>query len=210
MESQITTTGIGLNVLSPVRGSVYVNLPVPSDPPTIRLLDLEAPLHNKSGSIIDTPLAGRLRTVKLHDSPSFTALSYVWGDGTKPPKQIVCGPDGATLDITENCHAALEQIRKRYGAISIWVDSICINQQDEAEKVSQIPLMGDIYTWATVVYVWLGEETESSNRAMKLLNHLGNLAPPIPVSVLAARTEGARELQESRLWTQNFWNAARK
>ncbi|KAK0616569.1 hypothetical protein B0T14DRAFT_249301 [Immersiella caudata] len=78
--------------------------------------------------------------------------------------------------------------------------------QDEAEKVSQIPLMEVIYTWATIVYVWLGEGTESSDRAMKTLSQLGSLVPPLPLSIFAARTESARKSQDLRWWVQNSWN----
>ncbi|KAH8901276.1 hypothetical protein GQ53DRAFT_835139 [Thozetella sp. PMI_491] len=38
----------------------------------------------------------------------------------------------------------------------VWVDAICINQQDYDEKAWQVPLMSDIYTSATVIHGWLG------------------------------------------------------
>lgn len=113
---------------------IYASLPITGDPPAIRLLDLEAPSRSRNGSNVDAPLAGRLRVVRLQDSPLFTALSYVWGQGVGPSEQISC--NGALLDITANCHAALRQIRQHYGAVTIWVDSVCINQNDGAEIVS--------------------------------------------------------------------------
>ena len=39
----------------------------------------------------------------------------------------------------------------------IWVDSICINQEDNAEKAVQILLMAQIYALADCVVVWLRE-----------------------------------------------------
>jgi hypothetical protein len=39
----------------------------------------------------------------------------------------------------------------------LWIDQICINQPDPAEKVQQIPLMGMIYTHATNTIIWLGD-----------------------------------------------------
>ena len=45
--------------------------------------------------------------------------------------------------------------RARYG--DIYIDSLCINQQDLEERISQVQLMGEIYSNAATVYVWLGE-----------------------------------------------------
>ncbi|KAK4173948.1 heterokaryon incompatibility protein-domain-containing protein [Triangularia setosa] len=39
----------------------------------------------------------------------------------------------------------------------IWIDQICINQQDDAEKSVQIGMIGDIYREAEVVTIWAGE-----------------------------------------------------
>ncbi|KAK4442288.1 heterokaryon incompatibility protein-domain-containing protein [Podospora aff. communis PSN243] len=186
---------------------IYEHLPVSGDPPTIRLLDLEARPRNAMRSIVDGPLVGRLRTARLQDSPSFTALSYVWGQGKGPVKRITCGPDGASLDITYNCYAALQQVRKNYGAVTIWVDSICINQQDEREKTLQIPLMEDIYTWATRVYIWLGDGTPGTDRAMKFLRWGSRFLPPIPLSLLATRTDQERRRETVKFWVESFRNS---
>jgi hypothetical protein len=53
--------------------------------------------------------------------------------------------DGAELRITPNLASALQ-----------WVDAVCINQSNDVEKSSQIPLMADIYRGASRVMVWLG------------------------------------------------------
>ncbi|KAK8245475.1 heterokaryon incompatibility protein-domain-containing protein [Phyllosticta capitalensis] len=51
----------------------------------------------------------------------------------------------------------------------IWVDAICMNQDDEEEKKKQIPLMEEIYTWAECTYVWLGSGSVESDNAMRWL-----------------------------------------
>jgi hypothetical protein len=43
-------------------------------------------------------------------------------------------------------------------SVSLWIDAVCINQNDKAEQASQIPLMGDIYSTAEEVIVWLGKD----------------------------------------------------
>ncbi|OQV07916.1 hypothetical protein CLAIMM_12270 [Cladophialophora immunda] len=61
------------------------------------------------------------------------------------------------------------------GSFTIWVDAICINQDDEAEKSRQIRLMSAIYRGATEVFIWLGDGNERTNRAMSYLEAYGPL-----------------------------------
>jgi Heterokaryon incompatibility protein (HET) len=42
----------------------------------------------------------------------------------------------------------------------IWIDAACINQKDDGEKNHQLPLMGEIYSGAAQVMVWLGNCSE--------------------------------------------------
>ncbi|KAF2730202.1 HET-domain-containing protein, partial [Polyplosphaeria fusca] len=89
------------------------------------------------------------------------------------PHYVKCGDD--SIAITPNCFSALRSLSAKFGndEFIIWVDAICINQQDGEEKMRQIPMMGDIYAKATATYVWLGEGTSGANRAMKYLSTAG-------------------------------------
>lgn len=102
----------------------------------------------------------------LKHPPPYKALSYVWGSpvGDVP---ICCGVQ--ELLITENCVAALRKIRHRMKSRMLWVDAICINQQSLDERNHQVALMGDIYSKASEVIIWLGEEILFSNFNMSLL-----------------------------------------
>jgi hypothetical protein len=51
----------------------------------------------------------------------------------------------------------------------IWIDAICINQRDIAEKEHQIPLMDQIYSEAFKVYFWLSGGTQIDEEAFSLL-----------------------------------------
>ncbi|KAM6524462.1 hypothetical protein FSOLCH5_005064 [Fusarium solani] len=54
----------------------------------------------------------------------------------------------------------------------LWVDSLCINQDDLAERENQVQLMSDIYSKASRVLIWLGEEdgqTEGAFDAIRIL-----------------------------------------
>ncbi|KAJ5461605.1 HET-domain-containing protein [Penicillium daleae] len=138
--------------------------------------------------------------VNLEDEPIFDALSYTWGpartvyrsneslpqeDAYHRTKNVIC--DGKILKVTENCFAALKQIRsmkdmnderldglienRRNGRL--WVDAICVNQSGDqqalAEKASQIRIMDRIYRQAQTVLIWLGPEDEFSRDAILCL-----------------------------------------
>ncbi|KAK5683868.1 hypothetical protein LTS10_003731 [Elasticomyces elasticus] len=69
--------------------------------------------------------------------------------------------DGHTLWIRPNLHAylklAAEEPTKGRG---IFIDAICINQNDTAEKSRQVALMGRVYSQANEVVVWFGMEEQ--------------------------------------------------
>ncbi|KAF2804757.1 HET-domain-containing protein [Mytilinidion resinicola] len=147
---------------------LYRSLPLPVQSRCVRLLEVRAAV-NLDGS---DPIAVEFRVANLEEGPPFAALSYVWGKDVEP-RSIICGT--YTLNVTVNCHSALWHLRKKLGAFTIWVDSVCINQEDKSEKEQQIPLMGDIYTGAETVYLWLGEGNPQSDRAMNFLGRCGFL-----------------------------------
>ena len=107
----------------------------------------------------EAPVSCRLETVSLENSPEYAAMSYVWGDATITEKILV---NGEAFSATTNLNAGLWHFRK-YGLVPgkekglrLWVDAICINQQDMAERNQQVALMGDIYANASYVLSWLG------------------------------------------------------
>ncbi|KAF5012516.1 hypothetical protein FDECE_1442 [Fusarium decemcellulare] len=138
---------------------LYESLPL-SSATAVRVLDLQ-----DCAGLEDGPVIATMRVVDLDTRPFFTALSYVWGEWSTPKDVISC--NGYEIPVTKNCLAALRQLN-RFGPITIWVDAICINQEDNQEKNTQIPLMGTIYSslGAHTIYVWLGEGTKDTDKAM--------------------------------------------
>jgi hypothetical protein len=57
--------------------------------------------------------------------------------------------------------------------MTIWVDSICINQEDEVEKSCQIPLVATIYSRAESVIIWLGAGTKASDDVINYFKNVG-------------------------------------
>lgn len=106
----------------------------------------------------------------------YQALSYVWGSEVKPESIIL---NDCIFLVTANLHAALSHLRNRQLERILWVDAICINQDEEDqghEKSKQIPLMRTIYAQAERVIVWLGDATENGDKALEEIRCLGEAA----------------------------------
>ncbi|KAK9780814.1 putative Heterokaryon incompatibility domain-containing protein [Seiridium cardinale] len=95
--------------------------------------------------------------VSLDGNLEYEALSYVWGDPTITQPVIV---DGNEMQVTTNLEAALRHLRSDQKPRTLWVDAICINQQDDREKSAQVPMMGKIFQQATSVLAWFGHGDE--------------------------------------------------
>lgn len=78
--------------------------------------------------------------------------------------------DGETLLITKSLADALGRMREKDADCRVlWVDAICINQGDVAERSQQVALMGRIYKCSNRVLVWLGDKDEYTNEAISLI-----------------------------------------
>ncbi|MCJ1476890.1 hypothetical protein MMC13_005559 [Lambiella insularis] len=108
--------------------------------------------------------------------PKFEALSYAWGSTDDPARITV--HDGAlqrrTLAITRNLATALLYLRHEHKDRVLWIDAICVNQHDLAERSHQVQRMADIYTHAELVTAWLGSDRDDSGYALRLLDSLGS------------------------------------
>lgn len=120
------------------------------------------------------PLSGFLIHTTLSECDAdfhngYLALSYVGGDPA--PTKSIC-LDGINMGITASVTEALMQLRNAHpgGTQRIWVDALCINQSDIAEKNRQVPLMGNIYSIASATVIYLGSlsaEIETIFRAVR-------------------------------------------
>ncbi|KAF2249584.1 HET-domain-containing protein [Trematosphaeria pertusa] len=117
----------------------------------------------------DEELHCALSLASLDDEPEYEALSYVWGDA-KHTIQIQV--DGQPWPITRNLHLALKNLRSEDQARILWVDAVCINQQDIAERNSQVSMMGAIYGGASTVVAYLGEAFSDCELAIELFQQI--------------------------------------
>ena len=112
-----------------------------------------------------------LKHVNISDFPSYKALSYTWGTGGKT-RSITCNMVSAEIAITASLAAALAQLRDVKESTTLWIDQVCINQEDIEERSSQVPLMAEIYTNAKQVIVWLGEADTNTESAFGCIPNL--------------------------------------
>jgi hypothetical protein len=134
--------------------SLYAKLPISTEYRQIRVLDLLAGLRG-------SPVRCRLRVTTLNKAEPYQALSYTWGKSLDGRSITVYAGDDRepqVLPVTDNLFRALCGLRPRFGRPRhLWVDAICINQRNDAEKGAQVRLMGGIYGAAERVNVWLGD-----------------------------------------------------
>lgn len=126
--------------------------------------------------------------------PCYEALSYSWGiedNSSELMNDRSCNNSNAdmaellvvvsktpvryaTLQVGRNLEGALRRLRSKNAKRVLWIDGICINQADIEERNVQVTRMGDIFSRAERVIVWLGSSTEDSPLAMETLGYLGH------------------------------------
>lgn len=137
----------------------------------IRVLELH---HGPS----DAPLVCNIVTQHI-GGKAYEALSYVWGDPT-PAALVKCVDEAneGELGIGKGLADALIAFRLTDQTRRIWIDALCINQKDVAERQSQVRMMGAIYGTAERVLCWLGpfsdRDEDAESRACLAVRFLRN------------------------------------
>lgn len=111
------------------------------------------------------PVVCRLVSTHLSDAvKQYEATSYTWGS-PEDPEIIDC--DGIALKIQKNAFHMLLDLRLTDRTRSLWIDAICINQNDSKERGEQVSFMHAIYASAKAVVIYLGIPDRHSVIAMK-------------------------------------------
>lgn len=141
--------------------SLYETVPLPDGGRSIRLL------HIKPGRLPKENIRCELCVAELGPELQYEALSYTWGDPLQTSTIVV---NEIELNITASLANALFALRSQTETRILWIDQICINQQDLAEKSFQIPLMAPIYRGCTQTVIWLGDSDKTSREVIKRMN----------------------------------------
>ncbi|KAI1363493.1 heterokaryon incompatibility protein-domain-containing protein [Xylaria arbuscula] len=94
----------------------------------------------------------------------FDCLSYCWSTSNSTAN-IFLDPDydgslswdGREIPVGNNVETAMRRIRNADQPLRIWIDNVCINQEDLEERSGQVRIMSLIYSKASTVHIWLGE-----------------------------------------------------
>ncbi|EMC98427.1 hypothetical protein BAUCODRAFT_32462 [Baudoinia panamericana UAMH 10762] len=142
----------------------------------------------------------------------YACLSYCW-ETVERTTAILC--DGYRFPITKNLLMALQKVRKPTIGIHIWIDQICINQDDYQERAHQVSIMKYIFSNAKEVIVWLGEAGDRSAKLCEYARRMarGQHAPNDRYSPKSAlnRIMNQRQLQDAlqrlleRPWFKRVW-----
>ena len=149
---------------SPPSLAPYRYTPLNDDLKEIRLLNLQKGKFEEEIRI--SICTGRLFP---ENPPIYEALSYVWGS---TDHMVDVRVDNNRLAITRNLAEALPYLRYKDKSRILWIDAICVNQQDLNERSRQVRRMADLYRLANRVVVWLGPEKEGSGYGVRLLRQL--------------------------------------
>ncbi|PON20559.1 hypothetical protein TGAM01_v210593 [Trichoderma gamsii] len=98
--------------------------------------------------------------------PSYRALSYVWGRWRRDPPKILV--NGYAIKVTNNLEIALRHLREERVDINLWVDALCIDQNNTTERSSQVSQMRNIYSTAREVIIFLGDGSHADYGASRL------------------------------------------
>ncbi|KAI8627852.1 heterokaryon incompatibility protein-domain-containing protein [Xylariaceae sp. FL1651] len=106
---------------------------------------------------------------------SYEALSYVWGSESDIEPVIIedTSAPRTQLRIRRSLADALRHLRTLTSSRTVWIDALCINQNDLGERSKQVLRMRDIYQQARRVIIWLGCSDDGSDEAMSTLKYLG-------------------------------------
>lgn len=119
------------------------------------------------------PNEAPVRTTLQHtlfeaSTAAYETISYAWGDPTVRSSILV---DDKLLDVPASAERVIRRVRRETDR-TIWIDAVCINQEDLDERGHQVSLMGNIYNRSVGNIVWLGDSKESSPAAIATLDAL--------------------------------------
>ncbi|KAL6694347.1 HET domain-containing protein [Trichoderma pleuroticola] len=186
---------------------------------SIRLLHLMPTCDSQAdGSLscrlVETKIVERSLDTFVHNKREqahvkYQALSYTWGlpQFTHSLRVLNNSDDNDTLippnsssseiRITENLHAALHSLRRQTETLVLWVDAVCIDQNNIVERNSQVANFPKTYAGATSVLVWLGPD-DVLNHGRLCLNFFIDLA------ALILEDPNSESENDQRSWRKRF------
>jgi hypothetical protein len=171
----------------------YSYSPLPVSGSSIRILTI---LPDFPGAEINC----RLDVVSLESAPKYKTLSYAWG---LPEFTETIFIKGLSLRVTKSLFVALQNLRDSESKQIFWIDAICINQLDVAERNAQVKLMTIIYANASFVVIWLGQKDHDIDKAWDLLERWKAGTPPR--NITEKEYVGLTKIFQTATWWKRLW-----
>ena len=145
----------------------------------------------------DLSLSTEVRHIDDAEDDYF-ALSYVWGDAHDTLPIYV---DRYEFPATRNLVGALRRLRSMLDhdeTMTLWIDAVCINQQDVSERNAQVAMMREIYEKPACFVAWLGDDHA---HGLAYLDELGTWTygrdeDPTSQAIVRRRAEPARHIKD--------------
>ena len=167
--------------------NLYKHEPLDHSEPSIRLITV-SPILSPDG-LIQCSMHHATTTDAL-----YTCLSYTWG---KPePRQLIL-MNNKRFYVQPNLYEFIKVVRADVTRTpyQYWIDALCIEQCNMAERNHQVAQMGEIYSKAEVVVAWLGLASKHT------LNHYADRS-------LVTLNRYIREAIYNDLAGNEYWNRA--
>ncbi|KAF2973012.1 hypothetical protein GQX73_g495 [Xylaria multiplex] len=153
-------------------GGDFRHEPLPDSKRFIRLITIQAAKKNQPSGMSIQLKAWLWEGDTL---PPYSAISYTWGD---PAITTHVSINGRRAKIRQNCEDAMIQASSHAHPDCgyIWIDAICIDQENNSEKSDQVAMMGQIYQRASRVFSCVGQHADDSKILMRtMFKHRGLL-----------------------------------
>ena len=94
----------------------------------------------------------------LGSNEDYEAVSYYWGDPGRRDRTQTIQLDGKPYKVSVVVEYMLSRLHDRRSNRKLWIDAICIDQNNNKERALQISRMRDIYGQAKMVVAFLATE----------------------------------------------------
>lgn len=153
-------------LLPPSAPGLFKYQPLDTSAPSFRLLRI----HNATEGPVECTL--RNHSFEHSQFPQYKAVSYVWGSSDKAQSVLI---NGAFLHVPQNLFDMLNNLRSTTSTSEdtfLWIDFICIDQENTSERNHQVQQMKTIYTSAAQVIFYLGQSTPETDFLLESLSML--------------------------------------
>jgi hypothetical protein len=137
----------------------------------------------------------------------YRCLSYVWGPGIHEETILL---NGKKFRCRKNLSDFIKAACFKHNMISeaLWIDAICIDQQNDLERNDQVAHMGEIYSKAAGVIAWLGCDEKIAS-FFRFVTRLAEETHSERDTMAIWRREQTRvQANWIAFWTNAYWTRA--